>query len=372
MEVAILTSSRADYGLYKPLLNALKSQKKIKPRLIVFGTHLSFQHGYTIDQIKADGYPVFKEIETPIAGDTPQIISEIVGKVHIKFAALWAGTYFDLILCLGDRYEMYAAVSASVPFNIPVAHISGGEETLGAIDNYYRHALTLLSICHFTNTKNNAKRVKQLINSEKNVHFTGSLTVDNIKTTKLLSAREFSSKFNFDIAQPFILFTFHPETVNYKRNILFANVIKDILRKQKVSVLVTMPNADTMGNTIRKQLVAAAKENKNIYLIESLGSQGYYTAMKHCMMVMGNSSSGIVEAASFGKYVINMGDRQKGREQGKNILNVPIEEKAVLKLIYKVQKMPDPGYKNIYGDGKTASRMVKVLSKINDKYGKSE
>ncbi|MCD6068709.1 MAG: UDP-N-acetyl-D-glucosamine 2-epimerase, UDP-hydrolyzing [Bacteroidetes bacterium] len=369
MEIAILTSSRADYGLYRPLMNELKKQKTVKAGFVVFGTHLSSKHGNTVDQIKADGYKIWKEIKTLMKGDSPEVIAKTIGQVHEKFASYWAKTKFDLVICLGDRYEMYGAVSASVPFNIPVVHISGGEETLGAIDNYYRHALTLMSAYHFTNTKNNARRVAQILNSDKNVFFTGSLTVDNINGTKLLSSKEFKKKFQFDISEPFVLFTFHPETVNYKQNVAFGRTIRKVLGAQKMNVLVTMPNADTMGDTIRKELFAVAKENKHIHLVESLGSRGYYTAMKKCLYVMGNSSSGIVEAASFGKYVINMGDRQKGREQGKNIVNVSINEKEIGKAMERIKTLPQLGTHNIYGDGKAAARMQKVLSKIKKDNG---
>jgi GDP/UDP-N,N'-diacetylbacillosamine 2-epimerase (hydrolysing) len=364
MEIAILTSSRADYGLYRPLLFKLRDEKGFKVRIIAFGTHLSGKHGRTVNDIRNDGFRIFREIRTLKKGDGPSTISRMVGLTHRKFADLWNDTRFDLIVCLGDRYEMHAAATSSIPFNIPIVHISGGDETLGAFDNYYRHSLTLASAYHFTNTEKSAARVRQLINSHKNVYVTGSLSIDNISQTALMPDELFRKKFGFDPAKPFILFTFHPETIAYKKNSEYAKTIEKFLAAQQRAVLVTMPNADTRGNMIRNAVHKAANRNSRIKLVESLGSEGYYTAMAKCRFVMGNSSSGIVEAASFGKWVINMGDRQKGREQGNNIINAPIQLSSLRKAVKIANEKPILDGHNIYGDGKSAQRMLSVLKKI--------
>jgi len=369
MEIAVLTSSRADFGFYRPLLTALKKKHGIHASLVVFGTHLSKEHGYTYSEILNSGHKVYTTLDTQPKGDSPKAIVQTIGLVHAVFADFWENNKFDLILCLGDRYEMFAAVSAAVPFNIPVAHISGGEETVGAIDNFYRHALTHVATYHFTNTKKNALRVQQLKGSSKNIYFTGSLAVDNINATKLISVKKFKQQFHFDLSNPFILFTFHPETANYRTNTENALATKKLLLQLKINVLVTMPNADTMGNAIREKLSEAANENKNITLAESLGSAGYYSALKHCDLVMGNSSSGIVEAASFNKYVINIGNRQSGRERGNNILDVKMNVGHIHKLISKVMSLPKRKMKNIYGDGKAAERISEIINKINLKNG---
>lgn len=365
MEIAILTSSRADFGFYKPLIKELKKYKNVKIKLVVFGTHLSHKHGYTVTYIKEQGYKVYKEIDTLIKGDSPEIISKTIAKVHQKFASFWNENIFDLIICLGDRYEMFAAVSASVPFNIPVAHISGGEETLGAIDTIYRHSLSLMAKYHFTNTKKNALRVAQIIGSNQHIYHTGSLAIDNIKETKLLSKAQFKTKFKFDISVPFILFTFHPETVDFKKNNIYAKTIEALLLKINVSVLVTMPNADTAGSEIRKVINKAAKINKLIHVVESLGSEGYYTALQNCLFVLGNSSSGIVEAASFAKYVINIGNRQKGREKGNNVIDVVMDEKKIITAMQSLQKLPKLSNKNIYGNGDAAKKITTIIKKNN-------
>ncbi len=364
MELAILTSSRADFGFYKPLIYLLQKQTKIKINLIAFGTHLSKKHGYTINDIKNCGFEVSYEVDLIPDGDSPTDIANTIGIAHQKFSELWANNNFDLILCIGDRFEMFAAVSASVPFGIPVAHISGGEETLGAIDNVYRHTMSLMSKYHFTNTKKNSDRVKQITGQSDNVFNTGSLAIDNINETQLFDANEFENEFRFDITNPFILFTFHPETVDYKNNFDYTIVLKQILLETDKCVLVTMPNADTMGDFIRKELIDASNINKNIYIVESLGSKGYYTALKNCDFVLGNSSSGIIEAASFAKYVINLGQRQLGREFSSNVLHCNIDKIEILKTIASIENLPQLGTQNIYGDGNAANNILAVLNDI--------
>lgn len=367
MEIGILTSSRADFGFYKPLIRALESESDVNVGLIAFGTHLSDGHGYTIKEIRESGFRIFKEIHTHMHGNAPEDIVKVIGDVHVQFADFWRKNRFDLIICLGDRYEMFAAVSATVPFNLPVVHISGGEQTLGAIDDIYRNTLTLIAKYHFTNTQKNAIRVKEIIGADLNVHHTGSLAVDNIKETKILSRELFLSKFEFDISQNFILFTFHPETINFEKNVIHASVLKEVLLEIELPILVTMPNADTMGETIREVLLEVNEISDRIHVVESLGSAGYYTALSHSCLVLGNSSSGIVEAASFAKYVINLGERQSGRECGTNIVHCSVDKKEILEKINAVSLLPELSNYNIYGDGCSAQKIVKVLMADREK-----
>lgn len=364
MKLALLTSSRADYGFYRPLIRRLNECEELSFTLIAFGTHLSKFHGSTISSIYEDGVTDVELVSWVPDGDSPSEIAEGIGLCHVAFSKFWTITDADLIVCIGDRYEMFAAVSASIPFNIPVAHISGGEETLGAIDNIYRHSLTHMSKYHFVNTEKNKNRVIDLIVSSENVFRSGSLAVDNIHETVLLTNSEFYEQFDFDIVSPFILFTFHPETVKHENNKFYAEVIETILLGLDYNVLVTMPNADTSSNIIRETLIKVGHHVKRISLVESLGSRGYYTALKNCEFVLGNSSSGIIEAASFGKYVINLGSRQAGREKGKNIIDCNIDELSIRSTIQKVERMPQLKCENIYGDGNASNVIVDTLKKI--------
>lgn len=363
MDIAVLTSSRADYGFYKPLLeNSNKGNVNFK--LIVFGTHLSKAHGYTVEAIEKDQIEIFAKVDTIADGDTPAAIAKSMGKIHSLFSEVWDENNFDAILCLGDRYEMYAAVSSSVPFNIPVIHLSGGEETLGAIDNYFRHALTLMAKHHFTNTKLNADRVVELKGSDENVYHTGSLAIDNILATTLYTETEFKEEYSFDVFNEFLLFTFHPETVKFELNEAYVEEIAKFISKTNFNILCTMPNVDTYGSVIRKRLISLQKENDNLFLYESLGSKGYYSALKYCYAVVGNSSSGIVESSSFKKYVINVGDRQKGRERGRNVLDCRIDAQEIERKVEEIKTLDQLDNTNIYGDGKSSSRMINILKEL--------
>lgn len=364
MEIAVLTSSRADYGFYKPLLK-FKDKGNINFNLIVFGTHLSEKHGYTISTIIEDEIDISMQVHTQVDGDAPAEISRSIGEIHKQFSEVWRNNSYDFILCLGDRFEMYAAVSASVPFNIPIIHLSGGEETSGAIDNYFRHALTLMSKIHFTNTKLNAKRVAEIKGSSKNIYHTGSLAIDNIISTELFTPEEFKAKFNFNLKDQFILFTFHPETLNFELNSIFAKELESFIINSKYSILATMPNTDTNGSVIRDMLLKVNESCSHFFIYKSLGSKGYYSALKYAYCVLGNSSSGIVEAASFGKYAINLGDRQKGRERGENIIDCPISELEINLKLEELKSLSKLDVNNIYGDGKTAGKMIEILRTLN-------
>lgn len=364
MNVIVLTSSRADYGIYLPLLKKLKADDFFNLKIAAFGTHLSEKHGNTINQIYEDGFEVAYKVETLSDGDSPEMVAKSMATTIDKFASIWAKekSSVDLIFCLGDRYEMFAAVSASVPFNIPIAHLHGGETTLGAIDNSFRHSITSMSKLHFASTENHAKRIEQIINSDEGVYNVGALSLDNVNDIKILSLQEFKEKFNVALKHP-VLVTFHPETLAYEKNERYVNELVAALNTIDKQILITMPNADTMGNIVREKLLEFAKQKQNVVTVESLGTQGYFSCISHCSFVLGNSSSGIIEAASFGKYVINLGDRQLGRDAGKNVIHCEIEKSKIIKAVQQIDQLPKLDNKNIYGDGNTADKIIKILKK---------
>jgi GDP/UDP-N,N'-diacetylbacillosamine 2-epimerase (hydrolysing) len=365
MKVCVLTSSRADYGIYRPLLRKFKEDDFFELSIIAFGTHLSPVHGYTLNQIEKDGFIVDECVESLILGDSAEAISTALGLTITKFSGIWAKKQksTDIIFCLGDRYEMLSAVLASVPFNIPIAHIHGGETTLGAIDNKFRHSLTQLAQYHFVSTQGHADKVTEMLGTDERVYNVGALSLDNLLSIKLLSKREFYEKYQINIEKPTILFTFHPETVSFERNETYIQEIIETLKilKEEYQIIITMPNADTMGYMIRDYLQKFAKENDNIFTIESFGTLGYFSAIQHCRFLLGNTSSGIIEAASFGKYVINIGDRQKGRDSGKNVLNSDIQKDKILKRVNEIQKAEALTKTNIYGDGTASEKIIKIL-----------
>ncbi|HRS53441.1 MAG TPA: UDP-N-acetylglucosamine 2-epimerase [Bacteroidales bacterium] len=365
MKLAILTSSRADYGIYYPLLKKLYNDKFFYPEIIAFGTHLSNKHGYTLNQIIKDGFKVSYSIKTISKGDTPYDINNSITKTIKKFNTIWNNTKYDLIIVLGDRYEMFAAALSAIPFNLPIAHIHGGEETKGAIDNVFRHSISIMANIHFTATELYKEKVIKLKGSKKNVFNVGALSIDNLKNMIFLSIEEFKTLYNIDLSKPSILFTFHPETVSFEKNILYIDEIIAALSEltNKYQIIITMPNADTMGNMIRKKLQNFVKANANVYKVESFGSQGYLSCMKYCTFMLGNTSSGFIEASFFPKKVINLGERQKGRMVTPNIINTKINKNDILAAVEKVEhlNLNELDNINIYGNGNTADKIIEKL-----------
>ena len=368
MTIAVLTSSRADYGIYRPLLQALKDDAFFQTIIIAFGTHLSHNHGYTFSDIEKDGFEVEYALQNQLEGENPEDITNCIGKTTTQFAILWKKLKekSDLIICLGDRYEMFAAVQASIPFQIPVAHIHGGETTLGAIDNIFRHCLSLMSKYHFSATEIYSKKIQEMIGSTENIYTVGALGLDNIKKIQLLSIEDFLKTYQIDMIKPTILLTFHPETVNFEKNKAFAQEICQVIEetKHKYQYVITMPNADTMGNTIRNIFTEYAQNKSEIKLIENFGTKGYFSCINLCSFLLGNTSSGIIEAASFKKYVINIGDRQKGRLCSENTFQANINKLEILEAIKNIETLPEYKGSNIYGDGATTQKIINLLKSI--------
>lgn len=367
MKVGILTSSRADFGIYLPLLKKLFDDDFFEPEIIAFGTHLSEKFGYTITEIINQGFPVKHQLSTLPADDSPMEISMAIGETIKTFARFWNYNNFDLVFALGDRFEMFAAVSAASPFNIRFAHIHAGETTLGAIDNAYRHCISLLSTYFFVSTEEYKKRVTEIVQKPENVFNVGSLSIDNLSTLNFYTVAEMKNKFDIDLTLPTILSTFHPETVSHKKNKQYVKELIDAFQELngKYQIVLTMPNADTEGLMIRHKLEKFAENNPNIKLIESFGMKGYLSCMKHCLFLLGNTSSGFVEAAWFPKNVINLGDRQKGRIETSNIHTVPIETNSILKAVRIIENSPaKSSVKNIYGDGNTAEKIILKIKEI--------
>lgn len=362
MKIGVLTSSRADYGIYQPLLRQLHADPFFEIEVIAFGPHLIEKYGLTVDMINQNGFNVLEVANTMSHGDSPASIARAMAITIKAFSDFFNKHNYQLLFALGDRYEMFAAVAASVPFNIPVAHIHGGETTLGAIDNVFRHSITCFSKFHFTSSKVYQKRVVQIIGHSDNVYNVGALSIDNLKQLKLLEISEFKEKYEIDLNKPTILFTFHPETVAYVKNRTHINEVINALKKlTHYQIIITMPNADTMGLMIRDELRKTANVMPNIITVETFGSVGYLSAMKHCSFMLGNTSSGFIEASYFSKPVINLGERQRGRIITPNIFTIPIEANTIIETVKSIEKLGHIKVKHIYGSGGAASRIVKIV-----------
>ena len=366
MRIGLLTSSRADFGIYYPLVKELWNDKAFDVEIIAFGTHLKKQYGYTIDEINKLGFEVKHKIETETKNNNSSDIAKSIGNTIVKFSNFWDNNNFDLVIALGDRYEMFAAVSAASPFGLDIAHIHAGETTLGAIDNAYRHSISLMSKYLFVSTEEYKNRATELSEISNNVFNVGALSIDNLMSQKLFSNDEFYERFGIDLNKPSILSTFHPETVSLDKN---EGYIKELISafevlKGKYQLIITMPNSDTMGDMIREQLISFSEKYNSVKLVESFGMEGYLTAMKNCEILLGNTSSGFVEAAFFPKWVVNIGDRQKGRIITENIINSLVEKGSILNAVKFVEENTISSDTNIYGDGNTSGRIVDIIKNI--------
>lgn len=362
MKIAILTSSRADYGIYLPLLRALDKAEDVEWGLVVFGTHLSRLHGHTVDAIENDGFPIVKKIDVLLSGDTPLAIAKAYARTVEKFADFWngEGDNLDLVVALGDRFEMAAAVSAGIPFGIKFAHLYGGETTLGAIDNIYRHSISLASSLHFVSATPFEQRLGHVLgDAEAPIYNVGSLSLENLEQMDLLDLPTFKGKWGIDLEIPTILVTVHPETVAFKKNEEYCKAIIQALQTLALTyqIVITMPNADTAGMIFRTGFTQLAQQLASVYTIENFGTQSYFTCMKYARLLIGNTSSGIVEAASFKKYVLNIGDRQKGRLSGENVIHLPFIQELIVKKANEYAGKPYLGG-NLYYQSQPSTRVL--------------
>lgn len=368
MKIGILTSSRADYGIYFSLISRLKKDVFFDLTIIAFGMHTSPIYGNTVEEIKKDGFLKIHEINSLTSADDVGSIVTSYGLTLLKFGDYWERNVYDLVLCIGDRFEMSAAVQAGIPFAVRFAHIHGGETTLGAIDNIYRHQITIASKLHFVSTSLYAKKIKEIIGSEQGIFNVGSLSLDDIENFNFLEEKALRELYNFPIGN-YVLATFQPETVDFHKNEQFANIVQEAISKltDEVNFVITMPNADTQGSKFRNAiLMLKEKFPKKICVVESFGKTNYFSAMKYASLLLGNSSSGIIEAASFHKYVVNIGDRQKGRITSDNILNCSFNLKEIISSTKDgLKKGPFIGV-NIYKKTGASSAIVHILKNLDE------
>jgi len=363
MKIGVLTSSRADYGIYLPLLQKLKDDDFFQLEIVAFGTHLSNTHGYTLSAIENDGFGKIHQIDALGTDDSQKGISISYANTILKFADFWQDNNFDLVFCLGDRFEMSAAVQASIPFGIKLAHIHGGETTLGAIDNVYRHQITIVSKLHFVSTLEYKKKVEELTGTSENIHNVGALSLDNIGSFQPINKASFFDKFKIE-SDSYALVTFHPETIDVKSNRIYVKqmIVALTSLSKTLNIVVTMPNADTLGSVYREQLYQLKLQIPDkIVLVENFGKVNYFSAMHYAKLLIGNTSSGIIEAASFKKYVINVGSRQKGRAHGNNVFDVEFDAEKIVKKTNEALKLPNFDGRNIYYKTATADSIIKTI-----------
>lgn len=364
MKIAAVTVARSDYGLYLPIFDEILKHSELELQLIVAAAHLSPRFGNTVDQIEQDGYPIKARVEMTQESDDPDSINRATAQGIIGFSQAYKELQPDLLLLLGDRYEMHAAGLASVPHLIPIAHIHGGEETTGAIDNVFRHSLTKMSHIHFASNQEHADRIIQMGENPRNVHISGAPGLDRILHTPAPDFTALQEKAP-SLKQPYIIATFHPVTTEPAEAKIQALNFLRALKSQPYQILLTMPNADTGGLAVREAIKEIQPDFPHLIAVENLGPTLYLTAMKNAEFMAGNSSSGIIEAASFDLPVVNIGNRQRGRAQSGNVINCGTEQSEVeegLKLASsKHAKDIARATKNIYGNGNASQKIVETL-----------
>lgn len=367
INIGLLTSSRADYGIYKPLLKEIYKNKKIDLTIIAFGMHLQKKYGNSIKDIKEDKFGKLDIVKGMSDKDSPYEIATSYGSLIKNFSEYWENNKYDYVITLGDRFEMSAAVQASIPFEIKLIHLHGGETTQGSVDNIYRHQITLASKIHFVATNNYLKKVQKITGTKEDIHNVGALSLDGINNIKLPNWSYVCKKFNIP-NKKYILVTFHPETVQLDKNDLYAQIIFDTLKEisKNINIIITLPNADASGDLYRNLMIKLSKIYPDkISIIENFGRENYFAAISNSLMLIGNTSSGILEAASFRKYVINVGKRQKGRMKNDNVFDVPFAKKKIIEKYNSIKKLKEYDGENIFSQKNTAKKIIKVITNKN-------
>lgn len=324
-KVCIFTGTRAEYGIMSRLFSLIDNDADLQLQIIATNMHLSPEFGLTYKEIEADGFHIDKKVEMLLSSDTPNGTIKSMGLALIGFADALGDLKPDVAVILGDRYEMLAAAEACLIYKIPVAHLYGGEITEGAYDDAIRHCISKLSHLHFTSTEEYRNRVIQLGESPERVKYVGALGVDNIRNEEIISLEELEDSLKFKLGEKFLLVTFHPVTME---NATAAEQCDSLLKalseiNSNFKLLFTLPNSDTDGRVIINKIndYVSAHSDK-AFAITSLGKRRYYSALKFATAVVGNSSSGLVEAPSFHIPTLNIGNRQQGRTRGESVIDV--------------------------------------------------
>ncbi|TCO73649.1 UDP-N-acetylglucosamine 2-epimerase [Marinisporobacter balticus] len=363
-KVCIITGTRAEYGLLRPVIEKINNDENLQLQLIATGMHLSPEFGLTYQDIEKDGYKIDETIEILLSSDTPVGISKSMGLGMISFSEVYERLKPDMIMVLGDRYEMFSAVSAAMIGRIPVGHLYGGEATEGLIDEAIRHSITKMSYLHFTSTERYRKRVIQLGEHPNRVFNVGAIGIENIKNIHLLTKEELEKSIDFKFEEKTALVTFHPVTLEKSSSKeQFKNLLEAIDEISNLKIIFTKANADTDGRVINQMIDEYVQKNKDKSIaFVSMGQLRYLSAMKYVDVVVGNSSSGIVETPTFKIPTINIGDRQKGRIQAESIINCTSDKSQILKKFKKAfsSEFKDQlkNVKNPYGEGIVSDKIV--------------
>ena len=365
-KICIITGSRSEYGLLKPLMDEIRSDKDLNLQIIATGMHLSQEFGLTYREIEKDNFKIDAKVDIDLSLDTPQGISKSMGLAMIGFGEVYEQLKPDMIVVLGDRFEIFSAVASAHVAKVPVAHIHGGEITEGAIDDAFRHCITKMSYLHFTATEEYRKRVIQLGESPERVFNVGAIGLDNIKNLKLLSKKDLEKELNFKFGERNLLVTFHPVTLeNNTSEEQFGNLLEAINKLEDTKIIFTKANADTNGKIINKMIDQYVGKNPDKAIsFTSMGQLKYLSTMQFVDAVVGNSSSGIIEAPSLKVATLNIGDRQNGRVKASSIVDCGTKVKDIkqgLKVIFSKEFKDALRTINNPYEGTDTSRSIKRI-----------
>lgn len=366
-KICVVTSTRADYGIMRPLIQRLNEAEDIELRIVATGMHLCREFGTTVREIEADAFPIHRRIEIQFSSDSSSGMSKTMGLALLSFSDYFRDFPPDLVLVLGDRYEIEAICCAAVNQRIPIAHICGGEVTTGAVDNSFRHAITKMASLHFPSTETYRRRIVQMGEAPDTVFNFGLLGLENIQAAVTPSLEELAAKIGAPLREAgYAVVTFHPVTLeNHSEEAQMRQLTEALDRFPETFFLVTKANSDAGGRTINALWARYANDRANCTLVDSLGAKWYLSALKHAAMMIGNSSSGITEGPMSGIPTVNIGDRQAGRIMGESILCCPPETGAIEQAMRKAMQ---PGFRkriaglpNPYGDGRASERMLETI-----------
>ena len=362
-KITVTTGARSEYGLLRPILKEIVKRKKLELFLVVTGTHLSKKHGITINEIKKDKFKIYETFKFLPNNDTGFSVVKSLGDGVVQFAKIFKKVKPDINLILGDRDEMLASAIAAYHMNIPNAHIHGGDVS-GNIDEYTRHAITKISNIHFPATEKSKRRIIKMGENPKFVFLTGSPSIDELRNDEILSKKQFENKYDFKLTKNLIVLVQHPVTtqiVNTKKHI--QNTLKAIEYFGHRTIIIA-PNSDAGSNTIFQNIKHFAKSHNFVRMFPSLPRRDFLCLIKNCGVLVGNSSSGLIEASYFGTPVVNIGIRQQGRERSKNVFDAKSESVISIKrtISHALKKNTSPSH--LYGIGNTSQKIVRYLEKI--------
>jgi UDP-N-acetylglucosamine 2-epimerase (non-hydrolysing)/GDP/UDP-N,N'-diacetylbacillosamine 2-epimerase (hydrolysing) len=366
-KIAVITTSRADYGHLQWPLRELSARPDVELKLIVLGAHLSREFGSTVQEIEKDGFRIDARIECLLSSDTDVGMAKTIGLATLSLADCLGEMRPDLILLIADRYEMLAPASVALALRIPIAHIEGGEISEGAIDDAVRNALTKMSHIHFTSTEQAKARVIALDEEEWRVHWAGAPSLDHLRRSTMLSHAELEAQLKLKIGSSSILVAYHPVTIE-RNTVQEADALFDALNAMESQILFCYSNADAGGRELIDRTRAIVAGRKDTHVFVNLDAVTYWSLLRQVGVVVGNSSSGIMETPSLALPTVNIGMRQQGRERARNILDTAAEKQAILDAIRQARTIEFReslrGMSNPYGDGFASERIVKVLTSV--------